>query len=352
MWCGPELLVCMVGRKLRTRATETLMWVTIHKKSGPVLGRNSSDADLGCYTLLMNNFVFFGSKKHAWPEGVVTSLSPAKMPFGGMLCSRVVRRRAPQPRFPVCEWFAARVCEASRCSVLKEGSSVQPVKGQRIDRDQQVEAGAVAWSGLAVERCAPIQLVVGMWGHMWGHWETPSFGYWRWNSSRNFGTKTSRVDEHTHCCGCGTGSWTGSVGLGFIDLRRRRTSRTWHGGYDFFQRHIDSLIGKPGTRSTICIRLDNTWAYAACTDDNVSISDGRLSPDFGEMWKYGCPRSLERDSEYDGEMLTERRSRRGANMMWNVRCVLEGLHGESQYALTSFQTISYVYTRCRIPLSS
>ena len=91
--------------------------------------------------------------------------------------------------------------------------------------------------------------------------------------------------------------------MGFIDLRRRRTSRTRHGGYGFLQIHTDSLIGKPGTRSTICIRLGNTWAFLEYTDDNVSISDGRLSPDFGEMWKYGCPRSLERDSEYDGEIV-------------------------------------------------
>ena len=34
-------------------------------------------------------------------------------------------------------------------------------------------------------------------------------------------------------------------------------------------------------------------------DDEVSISSGSLSPDLGEMWRYGCPKSPNWDSDID-----------------------------------------------------
>ena len=54
-------------------------------------------------------------------------------------------------------------------------------------------------------------------------------------------------------------------------------------------------------RSTI-VPADNNWAHPGYDDDNASISSGSLSPDLGGMWKYGCPRSLDWDSESDGEL--------------------------------------------------
>ena len=35
-------------------------------------------------------------------------------------------------------------------------------------------------------------------------------------------------------------------------------------------------------------------------DDDVSISSGSLSPELEEMWRYGCPKSPDWDSESDG----------------------------------------------------
>ena len=57
------------------------------------------------------------------------------------------------------------------------------------------------------------------------------------------------------------------------------------------------------------------------TDDNVSISSGSLSPDLGEMWRYGCPKSLDWDSDTVG-----RSDEEDANeyLMGNMRHVLEG----------------------------
>ena len=40
--------------------------------------------------------------------------------------------------------------------------------------------------------------------------------------------------------------------------------------------------------------------------DNVSSSSGGLSPDLGKMWRYGCPRSLDCDSDRDGEIVDQK----------------------------------------------
>ena len=66
----------------------------------------------------------------------------------------------------------------------------------------------------------------------------------------------------------------------------------------------DTLVALSGnqTAEAQLYQADKTRAYPGYASDNASISSGSLSPDLGEMWKYGCPRSLDWDSEGSGEI--------------------------------------------------
>ena len=46
-------------------------------------------------------------------------------------------------------------------------------------------------------------------------------------------------------------------------------------------------------------QADSTWDHTELADENASISCGSMSPDLGEMWRYGCPKSPDWDSEMD-----------------------------------------------------
>ena len=116
--------------------------------------------------------------------------------FGGVLCTRVDRYRAPH-------LHATRSVSGSSVRGFaavggeRRGSSIQSVKRHRIDRGQLVEAGWVARSRLAVERCA-------------------AYPQHNGRNTFRFGVEHGQppADEPT--------TWTGSVGLGFILLKRRR----------------------------------------------------------------------------------------------------------------------------------
>ena len=46
-------------------------------------------------------------------------------------------------------------------------------------------------------------------------------------------------------------------------------------------------------------KTDSTWGHPELADDNASTSSGSMSPDLGEMWRYGRPKSPDWDSEMD-----------------------------------------------------
>ena len=43
----------------------------------------------------------------------------------------------------------------------------------------------------------------------------------------------------------------------------------------------------------------DTWDTLGDADENNSVSSGGLSPDLGDTWKYGCPKSVDWDSGID-----------------------------------------------------
>ena len=73
-------------------------------------------------------------------------------------------------------------------------------------------------------------------------------------------------------------------------------------------------------------RDNNTRGAPGHAEDNVSISSGGLSPDLGDIWRCGCPRSLDWDSDSD---IAERADNEEVSeyVTWNVRCGMEGLFG-------------------------
>ena len=44
---------------------------------------------------------------------------------------------------------------------------------------------------------------------------------------------------------------------------------------------------------------DSTQGYPEFDGDGDSVSRGGMSPDLGEMWRYGCPKSPDWDSEVE-----------------------------------------------------
>ena len=61
----------------------------------------------------------------------------------------------------------------------------------------------------------------------------------------------------------------------------------------------NTLVASSGNQAAEAqlYRTDNTWTHPVSLDDGASISGGRLSPDLGDMWRYGCLRSPDWDSE-------------------------------------------------------
>ena len=50
---------------------------------------------------------------------------------------------------------------------------------------------------------------------------------------------------------------------------------------------------------------DSTPGYSEFDDDGDSVPSGSMSPDLGEMWRYGCPTSLDWDSEMEVNFVEE-----------------------------------------------
>ena len=85
----------------------------------------------------------------------------------------------------------------------------------------------------------------------------------------------------------------------------------------------DTLIALSGGQ-TVDARLyedNNTWGDPGYAHNNASISSGSLSHDFGEMWRYGCPKCTDWDSDIDMRSVEEEVS---AHVTWNMRYVMEG----------------------------
>ena len=59
-------------------------------------------------------------------------------------------------------------------------------------------------------------------GDRYGALEDTFFGLLKMDSSGKLGIMKSKAGVYTQCCDCGFRSWTGSVGLGFILLKRTR----------------------------------------------------------------------------------------------------------------------------------
>ena len=88
-------------------------------------------------------------------------------------------------------------------------------------------------------------------------------------------------------------------------------------------RHTLIALSGNQTAEAQLYQADNTWAHPGKIDDNVSMSSGSLSPDLEDLWKYGCPRSPDWDSEGDGEVVDGAQEKEGSDM-WNVQYVLQG----------------------------
>ena len=71
---------------------------------------------------------------------------------------------------------------------------------------------------------------------------------------------------------------------------------------------------------------NNTWRDPEYADDDASMSSGSFVPDLGDVWRYGCPRSLDWDSDIDVRSDDEEVSE---YVMVNLRHVLEGSLWES-----------------------
>ena len=84
---------------------------------------------------------------------------------------------------------------------------------------------------------------------------------------------TSRAGVNTQCCGCGIPSWTGSVVLVLILLRRRRYQTQGMVDMTSLRDYTDSKIGKTDRGCTRVPRR-NHWDVPGYDDDNVSISSG------------------------------------------------------------------------------
>ena len=61
--------------------------------------------------------------------------------------------------------------------------------------------------------------------------------------------------------------------------------------------------------------------YPELADDNASMSSGSMSPDLGEMWRYGCTKSPDWDSEVEVCSVEEEGSE---CVMGHLRYVMEG----------------------------
>ena len=68
------------------------------------------------------------------------------------------------------------------------------------------------------------------------------------------------------------------------------------------------------------------WVTWGNVDNSGSMSSGSLSPDLGEMWRYGSPKSPDQDSDIDEWADEEEVSE---YVMWNMRHGLEGALWES-----------------------
>ena len=74
---------------------------------------------------------------------------------------------------------------------------------------------------------------------------------------------------------------------------------------------------------------EGTWGYPGDAEEHIPKSSGSLSPDLEEMWRYGCPKSPDFDS--DIEVGTEEEASEYAMRNW--RHAIDGHFCESIRAL-------------------
>ena len=77
-----------------------------------------------------------------------------------------------------------------------------------------------------------------------------------------------------------------------------------------------------GHAETQLYLADSTWGYPEFNDDGDFVSSGSMSLDLGEMWRYGCPRSPDWDSELDMNSVEEEEEER-ESVMDHLRRVTE-----------------------------
>ena len=108
-----------------------------------------------------------------------------------------------------------------------------------------------------------------------------------------------------------------------LHLPEEKASSNEQKGLDgLLWRHSDGLDGKSSSRNTLH-EANSTWEHTEAADDNDSVSRGSMSPDLGDMRRYGCLEGLDWDGDVALDSVEEEEEEDRKNVEDRLRQVIE-----------------------------